>query len=162
MSALRPPILATIYVPFIHSLLTVDCLSPSNTAHLIQRGVGAIVHSFSMAYLCTAHVETALASAQATADRFQQFVFQATAEKMDTSLLSEAFTFALRGTTYSRVLEDLPKLTARQKLMLTQIQAEHQLFVDRLHEIAQKPDFASNGIHPEPLLALAMAPQVES
>lgn len=113
-----------------------------------------------MAYLCTAHVETALASAQATADRFQQFVFQATAEKMDTSLLSEAFTFALRGTTYSRVLEDLPKLTARQKLMLTQIQAEHQVFIDRLHAIAQQPGFATNSVDPTPLLALTT--QVES
>lgn len=161
MSALRPTILSTVYVPLIHSLLTVDCLSPTNMAHLIQRGVGAIVHSFSMAYLCTGHVETALASAQTTAERFQQFVLQATAEKMDTSLLSEAFTFALRGTTYSRVLDDLPKLTARQKLTLTQVQAEHQAFVDRLHSIALEPEFACGEANPTPLL-LSLAPQVES
>lgn len=152
MSAPQSAILATVYVPFVHSLLTVERLSPANMAYLIQRGVASIVHSFSMAYLCTAHVETAMASAQATADRFQQFVCQAMAENMDTSLLSEAFTFALRGTTYSRVLDDLPKLTIRQKLMLERVQVEHQQFVDRLHKLTQQPEFASDGILPEPLL----------
>jgi hypothetical protein len=155
MSAPRTAILATVYVPFVHSMLAVECLSPPNMAHLIQRGVAAILHSFVMAYLCTAHVETALASARATADRFQQFVCQATAEKMDTSLLSEAFTFALRGTTYSRVLDDLPTLTKRQQLMLRKVHTEYQTFVDQLHTISQQPDFATQNIVPGPILAAA-------
>jgi hypothetical protein len=138
MSAPRPGTLAPIIAPFMCSLITIDRLSPNNLAHLLQRGVSAIVHSFSMAYLCTGHKDTALASAQVTADRFQQFVVQATIEKLDTSLLSEAFGFALRGTTYSRVLDDVPTLTAKQTGLLFSVHQDYQRFVDALHRLVDK------------------------
>jgi len=132
MSALPPSPLMPVIVPFARGLVSVSTLSPTTLAHLLQRGVAAIVHSFSMAYLSTADLETALASAQSTSDRFQQFVVQATAEKLNTSLLCEAFSFALRGTTFSRIIDGIPELTNAQKNMLFRVHAEHQRFVDRL------------------------------
>jgi hypothetical protein len=140
MSAPRKPLLASIIVPFTHALLSVSKLQPGCRAHILQRGVAAIVHSYSVTLLCTASTETALESAQTAADRFQQFVTQATAEKHDTSLLCEAFSFALRGTTFSRMLDDHPPLTNSQATLLLSVQAEHQAFVDKLLTLSESAD----------------------
>lgn len=139
MSAPRKPcrLLASIIVPFTHTLLNISKLQHGCRAHILQRGVAAIVHSFSVTLLCTASIDTALASAQTAADRFQQFVTQATAEKYDTSLLCEAFSFALRGTMFSQVLDDNPTLSPSHTTLLLSVQADHQAFNDKLLALSE-------------------------
>jgi hypothetical protein len=140
MSAPRKPLLASIIVPFTHALLSVSKLQHGCQAHILQRGVAAIIHSFSVTLLCTASMGTALASAQTAADRFQQFITQATAEKYNTSFLCEAFSFSLRGTAFSQVLDDNPPLTSALTTLLLSLQAEHQSFNDKLLALSDSDD----------------------
>jgi hypothetical protein len=113
--------------------------------YLLQRGINAIHHAFSIALLCTANTQSALASAQTTSERFHQFVSQTVVEKVDISLLREAFSFALRGTTFSRVLDDNPPLSDTQTAMLATAQKEYIQFTDHITQLykCEEPDFHS-------------------
>lgn len=111
--------------------------------YLLQRGINAIHHAFSIALLCTANTQSALVSAQTTSERFHQFVSQTVAEKVDIPLLREAFSFALRGTTFSRVLDDNPPLSDTQTAMLATAQKEYIQFTDHITQLyeCEEPDF---------------------
>ena len=102
---------------------------------LLQRGINAIHHAFSIALLCTANTHSALGSAQTTSERFHQFVSQTVAEKVDIPLLCEAFSFSLRGTTFSRVLDDNPPLSEDQNAMLATAQKEYIQFTDHITQL---------------------------
>lgn len=110
--------------------------------YLLQRGINAIHHAFSIALLCTANTQSALASAQTTSERFHQFVSQTVAEKVDVPLLREAFSFALRGTTFSRMLDDNPPLSKTQNAMLATAQKEYIQFTDHITQLyeCEEPD----------------------
>lgn len=127
--------LASIYTPFIHSLSATPRLPNHCLGYLLQRGINAIHHAFSIALLCTANTQSALASAQTTAERFHQFVSQTVAEKVDIPLLREAFSFALRGTTFSRVLDDNLPLSEIQNTMLAKAQKEYIQFTDHITQL---------------------------
>jgi hypothetical protein len=137
------------------AMITIERLPPNSLAYLLQRGVASIVHSFSMAFLCTADITTAFAAAQTTGDRFQQFVAQATVEKLDTSLLCEAFGFALRGTTYSRVLDDTPKLTPAQERLLFRVHTDHQRYADGLHGLVSQLEAEDTQLTSKAIVAFA-------
>lgn len=155
MSAPEPGTLGCIIAPFMFAMITIERLPPDSLVYLLQRGVAAIVHSFSMAFLCTADSTTALAAARTTGDRFQQFVAQATVEKLDTSLLCEAFGFALRGTTYSRTLGDTQKLTPAQERMLFKVHADHRQYADGLHGLVGQLEAGDTKLTSESIVAFA-------
>jgi len=102
---------------------------------LIQRGITAIHHAFSIALLCTANTQSALGSAHTTSERFHQFVLQAMTEKLDIPLLCEAFSFSLRGTTFNRVLDDNPPLSDTQNTILATAQKEYIQFTDHITQL---------------------------
>ena len=137
--------LASIYTPFIQTMSATPRLPKDCLGYLLQRGITAIHHAFSIALLCTANTQSALASAQTTSERFHQFVSQTVAEKVNVPLLREAFSFALRGTTFSRVLDDNPPLSDIQNTMLATAQKECIQFTDH---ITQLFECGKHDIHP--------------
>lgn len=139
--------LALIYTPFIHSMSNTPRLPNNCLGFLLQRGINAIHHAFSIALLCTANTQSALASAQATSERFHQFVSQTVAEKVDISLLCEAFSFSLRGTTFSRVLDDNLPLSDDQNAILATAQREYIQFTDHITQLyeCEEPDLQPLG-----------------
>ena len=102
---------------------------------LLHRGVNAIHHAFSIALICTADIQSALGSAQTTSERFHQFVSQTVAEKVNILLLCEAFNFSLRGTTFSRVMDDNPPLSKDQNVILDTAQKEYIQFTDHITQL---------------------------
>jgi len=105
MSAPINPTITTIMEDFLGEVSAIEFELKHNYLAMIERGASAIIHSYCLAFYDSPDdTSCANEAASTAASRFIQFLKQAQKEGGDTTILSQALPFSLKGRTNSKVI----------------------------------------------------------